>query len=339
MHHQEAVDGEPATSLELLGRSGKRLLELYLIYHYITVVAPSFPSESGTSLPIYSHQAGRLSFEHDCLLNAILAVSSLHIAQEVAPDHIPFTIRRHDFKNLHQVYLQCALSHQRQALPSLSAATIEALALTSILLSIAALRLGASSPAIPYRPPTSYLQLSLGIRTIITTAQTLSPLPPILSHLLFADNISYRLDSHDVAALYDPSNIPPKFLPILTFNASHLSPSDPTSNSTFIPTLSLLSSIHLAFTRGEPPYQLSRRITSFASLAPPLFLSLLTAAHPCALVIFAHYIAMTVPLVEHYWFYRDVAQNEITGIDSILPEDWKWALSWPRKTCERCVVD
>jgi hypothetical protein len=249
---------------------------------------------------------------------------------------------------MHHFYLHSAIQSQQQALLSISASNAEALALTSILISIAAMHLQESSPDAPtsiiaYRPPTQYLNLSLGIRSIVTAAQSLSLHGHILSDLLSADEVVYRLGCSEIDSLFDPANIGP-FAPILDFQKRLTSASrdgfvfpgnPPEIQSALSRTVALLGSIHAAFLRVEAPYQLSRRVTAFPTLAPPGYLSLVASMHPCALVIFAHYIAATVPLARHYWFFRGMAQREIRGIAGVLPAEWEWAMAWPLKVCEK----
>ncbi|EXJ77122.1 hypothetical protein A1O3_10280 [Capronia epimyces CBS 606.96] len=379
---QASDDPDPALALPPAAESDqsgprlepqdRRLLELYLLHHYTTVVAPLFPTESGqaSQRPIYSVEAVRLAFQHECLLAAIFAVSSLHIALEVIEGRVTYSnehsldvepgqarggdlVKTHpvpaalshvNMRETHHFYLQSALQFQQQALMAISAANAESLALTSILISIAAMHLQESSVA--YRPPTQYLNLSRGIRSTVTAAHSMSFHGHILSDLLSADRVKYTPGRSDMDVLFDPVNVGP-FAPILEFqkcltSAPRNGPgpvfpgtsTPPEIQSTLSQTVALVGSIHAAFLRDEPPYQLSRRVTAFPTLAPAAYLSLVASMHPCALVILAHYFAMTTPLARHYWFFRGVAQREVRGIAGALPTEWDWAMSWPSKVCE-----
>jgi predicted alpha/beta hydrolase family esterase len=75
-------------------------------------------------------------------------------------------------------------------------------------------------------------------------------------------------------------------------------------------------------------------VLAFPVIVPPKFVSLLESCDPRTLVITAHYFGMIASVDELLWL-RGVAVREITGILTIVPLDWNWAMEWPLRQIHR----
>ncbi|KAF4963631.1 hypothetical protein F66182_18114, partial [Fusarium sp. NRRL 66182] len=72
----------------------------------------------------------------------------------------------------------------------------------------------------------------------------------------------------------------------------------------------------------------SMRLIGFLGLLPTKYSQLLLERQPRALVIFAHYFAFMVGHAE-MWMIGKTPQKEITGIASLVPEEWQPLMQWP----------
>ncbi|MCJ1471504.1 hypothetical protein MMC13_000143, partial [Lambiella insularis] len=99
-------------------------------------------------------------------------------------------------------------------------------------------------------------------------------------------------------------------------------------------TVSYIGTISQAINDGEVPLQIARRIMGFPILAPTLFTELLEQRQPRALVILAHFFALTVGTTEVWWIGY-TGRREVGGIQSILPEEWKPLMKWPIQLADK----
>jgi hypothetical protein len=88
--------------------------------------------------------------------------------------------------------------------------------------------------------------------------------------------------------------------------------------------------VYVLSQRGEEIHSLRRKLLAFPSRVSPLFISLLETSDPRALVITAHFFGL-IPLVDEIWWLQGLAEREILGLLTVVPEDWMWAMEWPLK--------
>ncbi|EED23890.1 hypothetical protein TSTA_072800 [Talaromyces stipitatus ATCC 10500] len=70
------------------------------------------------------------------------------------------------------------------------------------------------------------------------------------------------------------------------------------------------------------------RLVGFLGLLPTKSSHLLLERQPRALVIFAHYFTFMAGYTGS-WMIGATPQKEITGLASIIPEDWQPLMQWP----------
>ncbi|KAJ5374334.1 hypothetical protein N7517_006340 [Penicillium concentricum] len=78
---------------------------------------------------------------------------------------------------------------------------------------------------------------------------------------------------------------------------------------------------------GEQMSIVRKKILSFPAIVPARYIELLEAEDPRALAITAYFFGLTAVLNEVWWI-RGVARREILGIMALVPEEWKWAMTW-----------
>ena len=302
----------------------RRLLELQLLHHFIVVVSKTFPAYESPNLEdIWTTSAISFSFEHSFLLNAIFAISALHAAVEGLSDtRSPPPTRIPDYSKAHRIYLNQAVQEQRQALSALNTTNADAVGLTSILLSTVSAKLIPECRPSIYTPPVQWLSMANAIATVVQATAPLlreDSLMRILPRLKFPDFT-------DRAAIYNPEFLI-SFQPILDFDAAS-EDKDEERQEVYKKALTYIGGIERAIMKGDPTSQVCRRIMSFGPMMPRNFPFLLDQRRPRALLIVAHLMSMAKH-VEQYWWFRGAAEREVYGIQSILPQEWQWAMNWP----------
>ena len=319
----------------------RRLVELRLLHHYTTVVTATFSTESFRQ--VWYLDSVRLGFEHPFLLNAIFAISSLHLvcdagespgifsddrrAQSIADaiNRPKFSLGNIDQAKVHRVYLNLAVRTQRAAISSLNANNADAIFLASVLLSYQALKLlPDSSSSNVYSPPSQWLRMSSAISTV---AQAARPLVQEGSLLEMIRTTQLEPDFRDRAVIFNPQSRKP-FEALLDWSSYPEPDLDFETKYTYEQTLAYVGGVWQAILDKEDPKVLFRRLVSLGIMAPPQFATFLDQRRPRALAILAHHFAMAKAGEEHWWL-RGVPDREVNGIRSVLPAEWQWAMTWP----------
>lgn len=97
--------------------------------------------------------------------------------------------------------------------------------------------------------------------------------------------------------------------------------------------LAYVGSIYKSMIENEPPRVFFRRLICLAIMTPSDFITLIEERRPRALAILARFAAMTYALDDH-WLWHGLAEQELVGIAGLLPDEWQWAMIWPRTMIE-----
>lgn len=79
---------------------------------------------------------------------------------------------------------------------------------------------------------------------------------------------------------------------------------------------------------GEDPRILRRMLYTLPTFVSATYVTRLTEKNPRALVILAYWFSL-LKSCDGVWWMRGIAEREVFGIQSILPEEWQWAMAWP----------
>lgn len=334
----------PYTNLEDIGHAltpdERRLLELRLLHHYTTVVTNSFATDIFRQ--VWLLDSVRLGFEHPFLLNAIFAITSLHLVCDAgegprvysndettrlvnAIDRPKVSLGDVDPEKAHRIYLNLAVRTQREAVSCINPKNADAVFLASILLSYQALKLLPASPSPNvYSPPTQWLRMSKAIASVVQAA---TPLVREGSVVDMVRTMQIEPDLRDWAAIFNPQNT--KSFEALLDWSSHPEPDlDLEGRNVYEKTLAYIGSVWQAIQKRESPNLLFRRLMSLGILVPTQFATFLDQGRPRALVMLAHHFAMARAAEQHWWM-RGVADREVNGIRSVVPPNWQWAMEWP----------
>lgn len=324
----------------------RRLLELRLLNHFTTIVTYTFPAcHEQRFRDLYNIDAVRLAIDRPFLLNAIMAISSLHLVSDTgrrsyiyARDTNELSVARvlqraiepsekDIYTRAHRIYLNLAIRQQREVVPHIDRENADAIFMASVLLSYQTLNLLTPLPKPPvYEPPIQWLSISKAIADIIETSRVMELLQSnSLSNLII--QMGGEPDFRNRMALFDPLHRKP-FAALLDWTKCPERNLDEATINTYEQTLAYVGSCYRSLLDNEPPRVLIRRLMCMGILVPGQYITLLAEGRPRALAILAHHFAISQAVDEHWWF-RGAAEREVLGVQSVLPPEWHWAMEWP----------
>jgi hypothetical protein len=296
-------------------------MDLRLLHHYFSSTCHTFAAIQDQSVfDTWSIYASAMAFDHNYLLQGILAVSALHLSY-LHPS-------QKEYSHAHPVYLNAAAQEHRKAVANLGRQNADAVCLTAILISYQAFALLQGEDLAEYTPPIQWLQTSHAIKSIIRETR----------RWIDENSRTYAL-IYSIPQLFDLSSLlhvpNSTVLPaVLTWSPEGDDELIPSEDALVYQQLtSLLGTIAAAIDEKELPSMISRRFMSLGAIMPDRFMHLLSQHDPRALVILAHFFAMTKQ-VDDLWWFRGVARREVLGIRSILPANWYPLMEWPLRVLE-----
>ena len=290
----------------------RRLLELELFHHYGAVVSqgPFLGTHDGDIREMWRVHVPDLAIKHSHLLNAVLSLSALHLTT-VGPD-------RAEYADVHRRYFNKTVSEQRRVLANINQDNADALCLTSSLISIQAfVLLRRDSSVSNYSLPLHWLRLSAGIKTIFQQAW------PFISEngkCMAAAKAAPSLSNAEARIFQEQYRA--HFSPLLTRSENHL------DQTAYEDAMSFVGYLEKYINGGSGASEVRRLLIGFAAIVPPRFVELLQEMQPQALVILAHYFSL-VKAADNVWWMHGAPEREVYGIQSILPQAWQWAMTWP----------
>jgi hypothetical protein len=343
---------------DVLRPDERRLLELQLLHHFVSVVSFTFPlSNLYAARELWTIFAVNLSFQQPVLLNAIFAITTLHLlngasiaSRFFAEDDDQGAIARlmHIQTRLncqvppamlHSMYLSLAIRQQRDAVASQKIDDPDitnAIFLSTVLLSYQALGLASQRTEKihqAYIPPTQWLRMVHGITSAAqmvnaVASSTSSPTSPGFSLVQFLAEQGGAPDFRDEAAIFHPSHREP-FQPLLDW-ANYPEPlsHDESYVDVYEKTLSYVGGLYRGMLDRESPRALFRRVLCFGIKVPTEFSAFVEQGRPRAIAILAHHCAMAYCVNDH-WIFDGFAEREVEGLGSLLPLEWHWAMEWP----------
>ncbi|KZF24328.1 hypothetical protein L228DRAFT_94515 [Xylona heveae TC161] len=276
------------------------------------------PTEKASSL---AKLVPYMALENDNLLYSVFALSATHILRE--GQNTELLTARHNYMGL-------ALREQRNAVANLNKHNADAVCFSSTIMLIQAFAMLHERIVEPYSPPMDWLRLGRGAGTVFEL------LLDNLEALEGADASKFMLlvrgppllDDDD--ELFSEENRAP-FLHLLEDSENLGQEIDGLWNSdiqrAYETTLSYIGSIHRAIERDEPSISVCRRLMAFPIRIPKLFIDLVEEQRPRALVILAHFFALTNH-VNGIWWLANTPQREIRGVYRALPAEWKHHMHW-----------
>lgn len=293
-----------------LDPAASRSLELRLMHNYTALTASTF-SDKPDQTHAWQLSVPALAHEADYLLDAILAISALHL-RALHPADQTLVRASHG-------YMASALAQYSTLLRNgVCEDNAEALFSTATLIAFqsSASRLFDDSDD-GYVLPLAWFHSYQGIKTVViaswqwlrnsTRIQPIISGQPSLSLDLHPDKktfFSHLLDGVDEQIASEPEE---------------------TSAETRQGYQHAIAFLNWAHQKPE-----RERITAFAATVSRRFVTLIGERDPRALVIIACFFAM-MRVVDDVWWLRGIAKKEVTGIHGLLPAEWLAKMEWPVK--------
>lgn len=324
------------------------------MHHFVSVVSFTFPSSDLYARDLWTISAINLAFNQPVLMNAMFAITTLHLlngalissrffAADVDQGAIVRLRSIHTHLNcqvpigmLHSVYLSLAIKQQRDAVASCKtddAELINAMFLSTVLLSYQALGVAFQRANESYNAPTQWLRMVHGITS---AAQMVKAIPENLSTSKFSGHNLVQFlaeqggppDFRDEAAIFRLANRE-SFQRLLDFvNYPEPLGCDEGYVDVYEKALSYVGGLHRGAVSGEPPRALFRRVLCFAIKVPPDFTAFVEQRRPRAIAILAYHCALAYCVNDH-WVFHGFAEREVEGLGALLPGEWRWAMEWP----------
>ncbi|KAJ3549678.1 hypothetical protein NM208_g377 [Fusarium decemcellulare] len=293
---------------------------LRLLHHYDTAVCAVLAHEPSTA-EVWRTAVPEAAFSHEFLMHGLLALSALHYAQS-HPE------QRKEYSLMSSQYQSLALQMFAKKLPYISEENFEPyflLATFIFILSMCSIadRDDPDSPAPPSDIAQSFMLLQ-GIKSIcefkpIETWSKDGPLAPLLQEHTPLPVKQTGAFQNRMEQLY-----------IL---ARGLSPTLSAINvqSSCLLAIESLRTTHAACTADTTAAR-ARRIWLWPISLTHVFIDLISNKHHVALIILAHYAALTKPYEHPQWMNRGWSTNIIASVEYALDERWHEWIAWPKKS-------
>ncbi|KAF7872171.1 hypothetical protein EAF04_003096 [Stromatinia cepivora] len=292
-----------------------RSLELKLMHHYTAATSKTLSNDESQEVA-WSVNVPSLAYDSPFLMDAILAVSALHLRM-LQPNDRSLVRASHS-------YMASALAQYSSLLnqgPSESNA--EALFCTAALIAFQASASRSVENGIDgdsdsgYVFPLAWFHSFQGVKTVVITSW---------QWLRNSDKIFPIINGQPPLVLdLDPERR--AFFAYLLEGIEHESRSNDASinadtKRAYEHAVAMLNWAHQKPERA--------RILGFAATVSRRYIELLKEQDPRALVIAACFFAMT-RIVDEIWWLQGVAKREVTGIFSLLLEEWWPKMDWPMR--------
>ena len=262
-----------------------------------------------------------LSFEHDFLLDFILALAALHLWCEDKAANA-------SMKSAYHFYHAPANEKHRHALSHVTKSNAKPLFVAAMMTTLSAKLLPQLRPS--EEPYDLSMEMFSLIKGTIATYDAVMPFIDeeeserirCLGPMLF----EHGMDMKELSFLTEDAR---KDIETLLGLIDNRSADDV---ALLRPTLGLVVSIQFGHAAHEPETWTVRRISMFHAVVPGGFIGLLEKHDTLAMAILARYFVRLKDRQE--WFYRGLAAREVNGIAGLMPKEMQWLMEYPLKQLE-----
>ena len=286
--------------------AASRALELKLMHHFTANTAKTF-SDFEEQKNAWQVVIPTLAYDSQYLMDAILAVSALHMRALHPDDH---TLIRASHS-----YMASALAQYSSLLRGgVSEQNAEALFATSALIAFQASASRRFEEAGNYNLPVVWFHSFQGVKTVVMASwlwlRSSSKVFPIINS---QPALSLNLDPERNSF----------FAPLLDGIEEQISqiPEEERGETkrSYEHAVAFLNWAHKKPDRA--------RILGFAATVSRRFVELIAEHDPRALVIISCFFAMT-KVVDDVWWLHGLAKREVTGIFGLVPQEWRGKMEW-----------
>ncbi|KAM0125541.1 hypothetical protein ACHAO1_010568 [Botrytis cinerea] len=298
-----------------------------LLHHFCSETAQKefLATQDEAMRDLWTKSAPTLAFDHPVLLNIIISIAALHLTK-INP-------AGEDMADVHRMYFNAAVREHRQVIQNINKDNVEAVFLSTVLIGLPAFILLQSNDVAHYTVPTPLFALLRGSFALFSqTMPMVTPNSPLKAISSSKPNMTMLLADVRGTIFHEP------FSELLNWRAPG-EIVDGESQAAFTFALSYCARILRGIEGGEDLDELRCIIYAFPTVAPDAFVRQLSENNNRAFVILAHFFALC-KAVDNVWWMRGIAEREVLGIQSILPENWQWAMSWPvQKLVEYAAIN
>ncbi|ATZ50999.1 hypothetical protein BCIN_06g04550 [Botrytis cinerea B05.10] len=305
----------------------RRLLEMRLLHHFCSETAQkgflSIHDEAVRDL--WTKGAPTLAFDHPVLLNIMISIAALHLTKINPADE--------DMADVHRIYFNAAVREHCQIIQNINKDNVEAVCLSTILIGLPAFILLQNNNVGHYTVPTQVFALLRGNVALFSLTIPMLDVNSQLEALMSAKPDMKTLMADIRGKIYHEP-----FSELLNWRAPG-EIIDEESQAAYTFALNYCGRILLGVEGGEDLYELRRVIYAFPTVTHEAFVQQLNKKNNRALVILAHFFALC-KAADNVWWMRGISEREVFGIQSILPENWQWAMAWPlQKLAEYAAIN
>lgn len=295
----------------------RRLLEMRLMHQFtaFTTRKDWLSLHDQNVSDMWQNYAPALAFEHQFLLNAIISIAALHLTK-IQPE-------RKDMADTHRTYFNAAISQHRHAVRDMNPDSAEAVLISTVLIALPAFTLLQNTEAISYSPPLQLFYILAGNVPIFQQGLPLvATSSKVMCILTAKPNIAEFLSEASHNVYLEP------FTELTTWRATN-EILDSESQNAYRFALGFIGCVLSHIESGPTDAsQIRRLIYAFPTVVRPVFVERLSEGTPRALVILAYFFCLA-KAVDNVWWMRGIAEREVFGIQTKLPEEWQWAMAWP----------
>ena len=229
--------------------------------------------------------------------------------------------RSHEMLSVSRMYFDRAIDGHRKALANLSVENIEAVYITSIMVSFHALFVLSESEddsTLPSLDPIQWLRLAKGTRFIcVRWAELVGP------SWIESSGVFYgRPDMTDTSEIFSREHGKP-FVRLLTY-AEEFEAMTADDKEVYQRAISYVGLIYKGISEGtDDPMATCRRLVGMPSRNDPRFIELVEAKQPRALTILAHTFACMKLIDDKVPWFRRIAERQVPKIYEQLPVGWR----------------
>ena len=310
-----------APVLSLSGYENRSSLEFRLLHNWQMNMANPFrmPPDSKWA-NVWTVTVPKYAFKFDNVLYALFAISALYLLRQ-APEDAELLEARRKYHGL-------ALQEHRKAVATMGNANADAVCYASCLLVVDTFAQLQRRPLVPYTPPVEWLQMAKGVDSVFTISWDVLHRRNLPGTKAIAETAPL-IEKNDVD-FYDQNK---DVFPSLLGNGSILMQDsarswDQETYDAFKELAAFIGSLYRQIEQKAMAFEICRRFLIFSALTPKRFIDLVKEENPHALVVLAHFFALTAN-VDSVWWLGNTAEREIKGIYSILPPEWQPEVAWP----------
>ncbi|KAF4962381.1 hypothetical protein FSARC_9547 [Fusarium sarcochroum] len=274
------------------------------------MTSPTLPAMNDT----WTVRVPKLAIDYEPLLSAIMLIASHHLACiKTTPEEVEHHL------TLRSLYLGSTLQAHRPASLSVTKENAEAVCFTALILSVDNMANLQNRPLEPYEPPLQWFQLCKSIEGVWR-----------LAFDLVKDDVDSRIRPATETMLpwyREAKAFSPERLNHL-IQAQEDESIDADDMKVYQETVGVLSWILAGIESGEDLNIFCRRLRLMPFLLSDRFINLLDKMDCRAMVLLAHYFAMTSYAGELWWI-GESPLREVKAIERFLDEKWQVMLAWP----------